>query len=82
MLELIGEHDETAIAGGTRRNRTHAAGFSTFAADVPEAHRWLVCDAITSGCLLAAVPASTAALLPGTVVGRLLAGTPGAISVV
>jgi selenide, water dikinase len=49
---------------------------------VPEALRWLVCDAMTSGGLLAAVPAERAATMPGPVIGRLVAGTPGTIRVV
>src|SRR5213592_4982179 len=52
VLELLA--DERAIAGGTRRNRTHAETFTTFADSVGEPARWLVCDAMTSGGLLAA----------------------------
>jgi len=48
---------------------------------VPEARRWLVCDAMTSGGLLAAVPQARAHELPGVVIGRLVAGDPGTISV-
>jgi selenide,water dikinase len=81
VIELLGRGDEQAIAGGTRRNRTHAEGFTTFAAEVPEARRWLVCDAMTSGGLLAALPAGRAAAIPGPVVGRLVDGEPGTISV-
>jgi selenide, water dikinase len=75
VLELT----EAAIAGGTRRNREHAETFSTFADDVPEARRWLVCDAMTSGGLLAAVPQQ---MDEGWVVGRLVEGEPGTIRVV
>jgi selenide, water dikinase len=71
----------TAVAGGTRRNRTHAEKFATFAHDVPEARRWLVCDAMTSGGLLVAVGAERAEAIPGSVVGRLLEGPAGSISV-
>jgi selenide, water dikinase len=69
---------ETAIAGGTRRNREHAETFTTFADGVSEERRWLVCDAMTSGGLLAAVPRQ---MDEGWVVGRLVEGDPGTISV-
>ena len=69
---------EVAIAGGTQRNRDHAQTFTTFAPSVSEAHRWLLCDAMTSGGLLAATPNQMA---EGWVVGRLVAGEPGTISV-
>jgi selenide,water dikinase len=72
---------ETAIAGGTRRNRAWAEGFATFDEGVPSELRWLVCDAMTSGGLLAAVPAERAAGVPGAIVGRLVAGLPGALHV-
>jgi selenide,water dikinase len=68
-----------AIAGGTRRNREHAETFATFANDVPEERRWLVCDAMTSGGLLAATPNQ---MDQGWVVGRLVEGQPGTITVV
>jgi selenide, water dikinase len=83
VLELLSDPDQSAVAGGTRRNREHAeAEFASFAPGVPEARRWLVCDAMTSGGLLAAVPPDRAAAMPGTVVGRLLDGAPGTITVV
>jgi selenide,water dikinase len=70
---------ETAIAGGTRRNREHAESFTAFAYGVREERRWLVCDAMTSGGLLAATPS---AMDQGWVVGRLVEGEPGTITVV
>jgi selenide,water dikinase len=70
---------EHAIAGGTRRNREWAEGFASFDERVPEPLRWLVCDAMTSGGLLAAVPPS--AQMPGAVIGRLVAGPAGSIRV-
>jgi selenide,water dikinase len=70
------------VAGGTRRNRSYAETFTTFANDVDETRRWLVCDAMTSGGLLAAVPPGHEQLASGTVVGRLLEGEPGTIAVV
>jgi selenophosphate synthase len=49
---------------------------------VPEARRRLVCDPTTSGGLLVAVPAARAGELEGAVIGRLLDGESGAISVI
>ena len=79
--ELLADEDQRAVAGGTRRNRAYAEEFATFAESVPEAQRWLVCDAMTSGGLLAAVPPDRAQAMPGTVIGRLTDGAPGTISV-
>jgi len=73
--------DAEAVSGGSRRNREYAAAFATWADRVPEWRRRLVCDATTSGGLLAAVAPDRAAALPGPVVGRLQEGPPGAISV-
>jgi selenide,water dikinase len=50
--------DEPPIAGGTRRNREWVSDFVDFDPAVPEALRWLLCDAMTSGGLLVAVPES------------------------
>jgi selenide,water dikinase len=65
------------VAGGTRRNRDYAETFTTFADAVDEHRRWLVCDATTSGGLLAAGPKPAA----GPVIGRLVEGEPGTIHV-
>jgi selenide, water dikinase len=73
--------DGGGVSGGSRRNGEYAAEFTTFAADVPEWRRRLVTDATTSGGLLVAVAADRADLVPGPVVGRLVAGEPGAIAV-
>jgi selenide,water dikinase len=80
VLELLG--DERALAGGSRRNRADAEGFTTWAATVEEPRRRLACDAMTSGGLLAAVAPSRAGELDGWVVGRLVAGPAGSIDVV
>jgi selenide,water dikinase len=72
---------DRAIAGGTKRNRRFAEGFTTWGPDVPAARRWLLCDAMTSGGLLAALPPERAGEVPGALVGRLVAGEPGTISV-
>jgi selenide,water dikinase len=83
VLELLADDAERAVAGGTRRNRAHAMQFATFAASVPPAQRWLVCDAMTSGGLLAAVPPAAApGSMPGWVIGRLVDGPAGTIAVV
>jgi selenide,water dikinase len=82
VVELLADPAERAVAGGSRRNRDHAASFASFDDGVPEAYRWLVCDAMTSGGLLAAVDPSRASEIPGTVIGRLTDGPPGTIAVV
>ncbi len=81
VLELLADPAEGAVAGGSRRNRAHAESFSTFAAAVPLERRWLVCDAMTSGGLLAAVAPERADEIPGARIGRLVQGAAGTISV-
>ena len=81
VLELLADPQGQAVAGGTRRNRDHAEQFTRFDAAVPEPLRWLACDAMTSGGLLAAVDPARASQLPGPVIGFLRAGEPGSISV-
>jgi selenide, water dikinase len=73
--------DESAVSGGSHRNRTYADGFTTWADGVPAWRRRLACDATTSGGLLTAAPADGAAAAAGPVVGRLVDGPPGAITV-
>src|SRR3954452_18971277 len=71
--------DERALAGGSRRNRADAESFTSWADSVPEPRRRLVCDAMTSGGLLAAVAPERAGEIDGWPVGRLLprpAGPP------
>ncbi|MGI8411653.1 MAG: selenide, water dikinase SelD [Solirubrobacteraceae bacterium] len=82
VLELLGDGHGRAIAGGTRRNRAHAEQFASFAASVPMPRQWLVCDAMTSGGLLVAVPADRTDAIPGVDIGCLRDGPPGTISVV
>ena len=79
VLELL--EGEQALAGGSRRNRADADGFTTWRDGVPEARRRLVCDAMTSGGLLAAVAPERAGEIDGWVVGRLSGGAPGSLSV-
>ena len=73
--------DDGAVSGGSRRNREWVAAFASFAADVPAWRARLACDATTSGGLLVAVDPARAHELPGAVIGRLVAGAPGAITV-
>jgi selenide,water dikinase len=73
--------DATGVSGGSRRNAQWADGFTRFDDDVAPWRRRLLADATTSGGLLAAVPEASAASLPGTVVGRLVAGPAGTIAV-
>jgi selenide, water dikinase len=77
VLELLA--GEEALAGGSKRNRADADGFTTWADAVPEPRRRLLCDAMTSGGLLAAIP--TGAAMEGAAIGRLVAGDPGTIDV-
>jgi selenide,water dikinase len=70
--------DEPPIAGGTRRNREWVEEFVDWSDSVPEALRWLLCDAMTSGGLLIA-----AADGPGVRIGSVAAdGAAGRIRVV
>jgi selenide,water dikinase len=77
--ELLADGD--AMSGGSRGNADYAAGFTSFAADVPAWRRGLLCDATTSGGLLIALAPERASELPWPVIGRLVAGPAGAISV-
>ena len=77
VLDLLA--GEEALAGGSRRNRLDAESFTTWSGDVSEPVRRLLCDAMTSGGLLAAVAGGTE--MEGWVVGRLVAGEPGTIAV-
>jgi selenide,water dikinase len=76
VVELL---EQGVVAGGTRRNHEHAATFTHFADDVLYGIAWLLCDAMTSGGLLAAIPPG--ATMEGWVIGRLVEGPPGEISV-
>jgi selenide, water dikinase len=80
VVELLA--DDRTLAGGSRNNRAYAEEFATFAGGVEEVRRRLVTDAMTSGGLLVALDPDRAGEVPGTVIGRLLEGEPGTISVV
>jgi selenide, water dikinase len=73
--------DERCHAGGSRRNAEYAAGFTSFADDVPAPRRFLLADAMTSGGLLVAVPPERGGNAPGVRIGTLFKGTPGKVSV-
>jgi selenide,water dikinase len=73
--------DDRAVAGGSRRNRADAEDFTVWDDAVAEPLRRLASDAMTSGGLLAAVPAGRAASVDGWVVGRLVEGAAGTIAV-
>ena len=79
VLDLLAG-DEPPVAGGTRRNRAWVEPHVTWAEDVPEHLRWLLCDAMTSGGLLVAAPAGSEGL--GAHVGQVREGDAGRISVV
>jgi len=81
VIGLLSDPAGRAVAGGTRRNRDHAEQFTHFADAVNEARRWLVCDAMTSGGLLAAVAQGDTGSVPGALIGRLVPGPPGTINV-
>jgi selenide, water dikinase len=79
-LELL--EDDRAVAGGSRNNRRYAEEFASFDDDgVDEVRRRLVTDAMTSGGLLVAVDPARAHDIPGYVVGRLVEGPAGEITV-
>jgi selenide,water dikinase len=86
----LGLLEAGAVAGGSARNREWLAPHVRFAAQLPEAQRALLCDAMTSGGLLVAAPAGRAremelalvAAAPQTArIGTLQEGSPGQISV-
>jgi selenide, water dikinase len=78
VLDLL-RGDEPPIAGGTRRNREWVEPRVEWAGGVAEERRWLLCDAMTSGGLLVALPPGAEG--PGTRIGRLRDGEPGRIAV-
>jgi selenide,water dikinase len=73
--------DGAGVSGGGRRNREHAAAFTTFG-DVPQELVGLACDPQTSGGLLIALAPDRADRVDGTVVGALRPGEAGAIALV
>ncbi len=69
------------VSGGSRRNAEWVGEFTTFAPGVQEWRRRLLTDATTSGGLLVALDPAAAGEVPGAVVGRLITGAAGTITV-
>ncbi|HKO28129.1 MAG TPA: selenide, water dikinase SelD [Solirubrobacteraceae bacterium] len=74
--------DERAVAGGSRNNRRYAEEFASFDDGVDEVLRRLLTDAMTSGGLLVALDPARTGEVPGAVVGRLVDGPAGTITVI
>ncbi len=72
---------EGIVPGGSRRNRAAAEAYADVAAGVDPALALLACDAQTSGGLLAALPPG-AVPTAGWVIGEIVAGPPGRITLV
>jgi selenide, water dikinase len=68
-----------AEAGGSRRNAEDAERFASWGESVAPDRRALLTDAMTSGGLLAAIPAGSE--MTGTRIGRLVDGEPGRVAV-
>jgi selenide,water dikinase len=69
------------VPGGSRTNLELAAAYAEFDPGIGDMDRLLVCDAQTSGGLLAALPAQRAEGLPWPVVGRVVEGPAGTVLV-
>jgi len=80
-VEPLLDGEGIGVSGGSGRNAAWAESFASFGAGVAPWRRRLLTDATTSGGLLAAVPAGAADGMPGPVIGRLVAGPAGTISV-
>lgn len=72
---------EGLIPGGSHRNRAAAEAYADVHPDVDPVHALLACDAQTSGGLLAAVPPHRAETA-GWVIGEIVPGPPGRITIV
>lgn len=92
VLESVWECiEQKAIPGGTIANQRHLEGEIEFHENVPEELRLVLCDAITSGGLLIAVPEehlspllrqlATAQTPAAAVIGRVRKGQPGRIAI-
>jgi selenide,water dikinase len=79
-LQLLA--DETGVSGGLRANAAYAQTFTTFDPGVDGPKRLLLCDPMTSGGLLVAVPRQRAGEINGAVIGELTDGPAGEIHVV
>jgi selenide,water dikinase len=69
------------VPGGTKTNLELASAYATFDGWLDEPDRLLVCDAQTSGGLLAALPRDAAERLGWPIVGELGDGEPGTVLV-
>jgi selenide,water dikinase len=69
------------VAGGTRRNREWVEEWVDWDDGVPEHLRWLLCDAMTSGGLLVAVPPGASDGALGVRIGQLEDARAGRIAV-
>jgi selenide, water dikinase len=92
VLAAAREYVKAGIApGGTHANWRFLGDWVTFAADLSKEEQLLLCDAQTSGGLLASVPAADAAKVvealhaagveEATVIGQITSGSHGRISV-
>ncbi len=83
--------EQDVFPGGSRANRRHLEPHVAFADSIPEPHRMLLCDAVTSGGLLVACPPGAVDQLLGdlraagtiaqAVIGRVESGPAGRITV-
>jgi selenide,water dikinase len=71
--------DPECRAGGSRRNDEYAQTFTVW--NVSDEWRVLLTDAMTSGGLLAAIPADCVSAAPGVCIGAFVPGTAGRIEV-
>jgi selenide,water dikinase len=76
-----GAAERGALPGGSKRNRENLSGWVTFASPVGEIDRALLHDAQTSGGLLIALPEERERAPQAAVIGRVVAGPAGRITV-
>jgi selenide,water dikinase len=92
VLAAAREYVRDGIApGGTHANRKFLSNWVSYDADITEAEQLLLCDAQTSGGLLAAIPADqvetvlgelrSAGVASAVVIGSITSGEPGRIRV-
>ena len=79
--ELLSGPEPPGLSGGSRRNAAWAEEFASFSYGVPAWRRRLLTDATTSGGLLVVLAPDAPGAMPGSVVGRLVAGPAGTIRV-